>query len=81
MWVAEGRVELPTSGYEPDEIPFLYSAIVVDQMRIELTTGALQVLLAPLDHAGPIVFTHNNNLSIPHQEFGSAASISMGLIF
>ena len=22
-------------------------------MRIELTTGALQVLLAPLDHAGP----------------------------
>jgi hypothetical protein len=30
-----------------------YLGIMVDQMRIELTTGALQVLLAPLDHAGP----------------------------
>lgn len=25
----------------------------VDQMRIELTTGGLQDLLAPLEHAGP----------------------------
>ena len=31
-----------------------YLGIMVDQMRIELTTGALQVLLAPLDHAGPL---------------------------
>lgn len=47
-----------------------YSGFIVDQMRIELTTGALQVLLAPLDHAGPWrMFTRSRNLSKSHPKF------------
>lgn len=36
LMVAEGRIELPSGGYQPPALPLSYSAILVVRGRIEL---------------------------------------------
>lgn len=55
--VAQGRVELPALGYEPNMLPLHYRASnLVRTSRIELETSGWKPDTLPLRHARVIVF-------------------------